>query len=101
MKQFKFFQKNITCSEDGLIAVFAPTMRHFLNWKRETFRDRTVEYRRQNYFECDGVGYKYIAHEVDATGCRFTNFHVISEVDNRRQRILNDVVMRIEFNERL
>lgn len=101
MKQFKFFQKNITSSEGGLIAVFAPTMQHFRNWRRETFRDRIVTERRQNYFQCEGVGYKYIAHEIDIIGCRFTNFHVISEIDNRRQQILNDVVIRIEFNERL
>jgi hypothetical protein len=101
MKPFKFFQKNITNSEGGLIAVFAPTMEYFLNWKREIFRDRIIAERRQNYFHCDGVGYKYIAHEVDVSECRFTNFHVISEIDNRKQQILNNVVRSLEFNERL
>ena len=99
MKPFKFFQKNLTSSEGGLIAVFAPTMRHFLNWKRETFRDRIVAHRQQNYFQCDGVGYKYIAHEVDIIGCRFRSFHVISEIDNRRQQILNNLIQRLETNE--
>ena len=102
MKPFKFFQKNITNSEGSLIAVFAPTMQHFRNWRRETFRDRIVTERQQNYFHCGGVGYKYIAHEIDIIGCRFTNFHVISEIDNRRQQILSDVIRRvIANNERL
>lgn len=99
MKQFKFFQKNITNPEGSLIAVFAPTMQHFRNWRRETFRDRIVAERRQNYFQCEGVGYKYIAHEVDIIGCRFTSFHVISEIDNGRQQILNNLIRRLETNE--
>lgn len=99
MKPFKFFQKNITSSEGVLIAVFAPTMQHFRNWRRETFRDRIVTERQQNYFHCEGVGYKYIAHEIDIIGRRFTSFHVISEIDNGRQQILNNLIRRLEANE--
>lgn len=99
MKQFKFFQKNITSSEGILIAVFAPTMQHFRNWRRETFHDRIITERLQNYFHCGGVGYKYIAHEIDIIGCGFTSFHVISEIDNGRQQILNNLIRRLETNE--
>lgn len=99
MKPFKFFQRDITSSEDILIAVFAPTMQHFRNWRRETFRDRIITERQQNYFYCGGVGYKYIAHEIDIIGCRFRSFHVISEIDNGRQQILNNLIRRLETNE--
>lgn len=101
MKPFKFFQRDHTKSEVVLIAVFAPTMQHFRNWRRETFRDRIITDRQQNYFYCEGVGYKYIAHEVDIIGLLFTSFHVISEIDNGRQQILNNLIQRLEANERL
>ncbi|MDI3349620.1 hypothetical protein DCBHLPFO_00741 [Mycoplasmopsis arginini] len=99
MRDFKFFQKDTTSSEDNLIAVFAPSLRYFRNWKNQMFLLSNIDDRSSSYFRFNGVGYKYISVEMDIVGRRFTDYEVLERPGPVKLRILNNLIRRLESNE--